>query len=129
MKRIACRNFGLALAFASGLVMTIASGSLVVRCFAQQPAAQLPTYPLAFGAFVARFDPGGTFTLQGQGWPALSGTWKINGAEIELTMSGGPGGCDGPGRYRLQIDGNRVGFDLVLDQCRPRQMILDRSTW
>src|SRR5206468_10343824 len=33
------------------------------------------------------------------------------------------------GRYRLRIDGQRVGFDLVADDCVPRRMILDRSTW
>src|SRR5882762_2587629 len=133
MKGMTCRKLGLALALASGLVIG-AYGSLETRGFAQQATvqqatAQLPTYPLAFGAFVVRFDPGGSFTLQGQGWPTVSGKWKLADAEIELTMSGGPGGCDGPGRYRLRMDGNRVGFDLVSDACRPRQMILDRSTW
>ena len=93
------------------------------------PTAQLPTYPLKFGAFVARFDPGGTFTLQGQGWPALSGNWKSNGPEIELSMSGGPGGCDGTGRYQFRVEGKRVSFDLVSDDCKLRRMIIDRSTW
>jgi outer membrane protein assembly factor BamB len=95
----------------------------------QQANIQLPTEPLAFGAFIVRFDPGGTFSLQGKGWPALSGNWKLIGSEIELTMSGGPGGCDGAGRYRLRHDGKRLGFDLVSDECKPRQMILNRSTW
>jgi outer membrane protein assembly factor BamB len=129
MKKTHSIELALTLLLASGLVITSASGSLAPRVFAQQATAQLPTYPLAFGAFVARFDPGGTFTLQGQGWPALGGTWKINGAEMELSMSGGPGGCDGPGRYRLRMDSNRISLDLVLDDCKVRQMILDRSTW
>ncbi|HKB68526.1 MAG TPA: hypothetical protein VKC61_21880 [Pyrinomonadaceae bacterium] len=60
--------------------------------FAQEVVTPLPSTPLRFGAFVAQFDPGGTFTLQGQGWPALNGNWKANGAVVELTMSGGPGG-------------------------------------
>ncbi len=95
----------------------------------KQTTAQPPAEPLAFGAFIVRFDPGGTFSLQGKGWPALNGNWKMNGAEVELLMSGGPGGCDGPGRYRLRNDGKRVGFDLVADECKVRQMILDRSVW
>lgn len=90
---------------------------------------QLPAEPLKFGAFVVRFDPAGTFTLQGQGWPALSGNWKLDGSEIEFTMSGGPGGCDGPGRYTLHNDGKQVSFDLAADDCKVRQMILDRSIW
>jgi outer membrane protein assembly factor BamB len=87
---------------------------------------------LKFGAFVARFDPGGTFTLQGQGWPALNGKWNTNGAVIELTMSGGPGGCDGTGRYEFRGDGssgNRLSFKLIADDCVVRRMIVDGSVW
>jgi outer membrane protein assembly factor BamB len=103
------------------------SASLLVA--GQQPQVQLPSTPLKFGAFVARFDPAGTFTLKGQGWPALSGNWKSAGPEIELSMSGGPGGCDGVGRYRTRTDSNYLSFELVSDDCRVRRMILDGSTW
>ncbi len=91
--------------------------------------AQLPTHPLSFGVFVARFDPAGTFTLEGAGWPKISGTWKSEGSEVAMSMSGGPGGCDGPGKYHFDTDGRRITFALVSDECKPRQMILDRSTW
>ncbi|MEK6280221.1 MAG: PQQ-binding-like beta-propeller repeat protein [Acidobacteriota bacterium] len=110
------------------LAMTIC-GLPVLLATAQQPNLQVPTIPLKFGAFVARFDPGGTFTLEGKGWPAMSGNWKMQGTQIELLMTGGPGGCDGPGRYGLRTDGNKLSFELVSDACRVRQMILDRSTW
>jgi len=53
---------------------------------------------LKFGAFVARFDPGGTFTLHGQGWPPLKRQLEKRRLEIQFLMSGGPGGCDGSGR-------------------------------
>ena len=98
---------------------------------AQQSPA-LPSFPLKFGAFVAKFDPTGTFTLQGKGWPALGGKWKANGAVIDLTMSGGPGGCDGTGRYEFAVGGNagnRVNFKLVSDDCVVRRMIVDGSVW
>jgi outer membrane protein assembly factor BamB len=110
-------------------VVIVTVTAMSQRAIAQQPAHPLPTEPLKFGAFVARFDPGGAFSLQGTGWPALSGTWKLNGNEIQFMMSGGPGGCDGPGRYNLRNDGKRVGFDLIADDCRVRQIILDRSNW
>src|SRR4026207_38281 len=104
---------------------------LVVRsaliATAQQSTSQLPSQPLKFGVFVARFDPGGTFTLQGDRWPAMNGNWKLEGSQIELSMSGGPGGCDGAGRYRIRTEGTHVGFDLVSDNCVVRRMILDRS--
>lgn len=100
-----------------------------VTASAQQSSASLPSFPLRFGAFVARFDPGGTFTLQGQGWPALNGKWNTNGAVVELTMTGGPGGCDGSGRYEYHLDGNRVSFKLITDDCVVRRMIVDGSVW
>ncbi|HKO43502.1 MAG TPA: hypothetical protein VJU84_09435 [Pyrinomonadaceae bacterium] len=34
-----------------------------------QEAQQFPSTPLKFGAFEARFDPAGTFTLKGQDGP------------------------------------------------------------
>ena len=101
--------------------------------FAQETAptakAELPSYPMAFGAFTVRFDPGGTFLLEGRGWPGFLGTWKMSGSEIELVVSGGPGGCDVPGRYRVSNEAKRVGFDVIADDCRVRRMILDRSRW
>jgi outer membrane protein assembly factor BamB len=104
----------------------------------QQTVGMLPSGAMKFGAFVVRFDPGGTFTLQGQGWPALGGKWTTNGAVIELTMSGGPGGCDGSGRYDFHVEenkektgkaGERVSFKLLSDDCVVRRMIVDGSVW
>ena len=92
-------------------------------------SAELPTDPMAFGVFTVRFDPGGTFTLEGTGWPKLNGNWKKNGKEVELAMSGGPGGCEGPGKYATNMNGNRLSLDLIADECRVRRMILDHSTW
>jgi len=91
--------------------------------------ASLPSEPLKFGAFTARFDPAGTFSVEGAGWPKVGGTWKSMGAEIEMLMSSGAGGCDGPGKYRYTTDGKHLSFDLVSDDCMVRRVILDRSTW
>src|SRR5215210_2566102 len=92
--------------------------------------AAIPSHPLTFGVFLVRFDPSGTFTLSGDDrWPKLNGTWKSEGSEVVVSMSGGPGGCDGPGKYRFDTDGKRITFALVSDECQPRGMILDRSTW
>jgi outer membrane protein assembly factor BamB len=89
----------------------------------------LPSHSLNFGIFTARFDPAGTFSVEGDRWPKLNGTWKNAGSEVELLISGGPGGCDGPGKYRYDTDGKRISFNLVSDDCKVRQMILDHSTW
>ncbi len=113
---------------------------LVFACIAanaQQSSLPLPSGALKFGVFQAAFDPGGTFTLKGDRWPALSGNWKTNGHVIELTMSGGPGGCDGTGRYEYRVDtqsedpstGKNLIFKLVSDDCVVRRMIMDGSIW
>jgi len=112
--------------FAIGIVGTGASRPASAG---GQKDVQVPTYSMKFGAFVARFDSGGTFKLEGSGWPTMKGDWKGKGDEIELSMSGAPQGCGGPGRYRLRLDGNHLGFDLISDECTVRRMILDRSTW
>ena len=129
MKRVARTKQTIGLLSIGIVVAIISSTSWYSTAFAQQASVPLPSDSLKFGAFVARFDPGGTFTLQGQGWPAMNGNWKTVGADVELSMSGGPGGCDGPGRYRFRVDGKRVGFDVVSDDCRVRRMILDQSLW
>lgn len=118
----------------SAVLLLVAVFTHVVAAMRQdkvepRTAMQVPSRPLKFGAFTARFDPGRTFTLEGDRWPSMSGAWTIKGDEIELLTSGAPRGCEGPGRYRLRVDGERVSFDVVADDCRPRRMILDRSTW
>ena len=92
-------------------------------------AADLPGDSMRFGVFTARFDPGGTFTLEGDRWPKLNGNWKKTGEELELTTSGGPGGCDRAGKYRVNLQGKGMSLDMIADECMPRRMILDRSTW
>jgi outer membrane protein assembly factor BamB len=97
------------------------------KAHAQTP--KLPTDSISFGAFTARFDPAGTYTLQGKGWPKMDGTWKQTGAELEFSMSGGPGGCDTPGRYSFKYDGNKLVFEKIADTCQIRHMIFDQSSW
>jgi outer membrane protein assembly factor BamB/protein tyrosine phosphatase (PTP) superfamily phosphohydrolase (DUF442 family) len=90
----------------------------------------LPVQPLKFGIFVAQFDPAGTFTIEGAGWGKFNGSWKnLDANQVEMTMSGGPKGCDAPGKYRFDSDGSHVSFDVVADECVPRRMIVDRSRW
>ncbi len=120
MRRIDRNRIWLALAF--GIAAVSAASAQ------QQTDAQIPTTPLKFGAFVARFETGGVFKLQGEGWPTLNGTWKRNADELELLTSG-PKGCEGPGRYRVRLEGAHVSLELIADECQPRRMILGSSTW
>src|SRR4030095_13897039 len=96
---------------------------------AQEGTIKLPSAPLKFGVFVARFDPAATLKRQADRGRTVEGNWKISGNEIELTRPGAPGACAGPARYRVRADGNHIGFDVVSDDCQIRRMIFDRSTW
>jgi len=130
MKKLHCIMLGLFIVMVSSFVTSVTDLAMAQSPPPTQPATTaLPSYPLKFGAFEARFDPGGTYTLKGQGWPALNGTWTSTGNEVTLSMSGGPGGCDGPGRYQSRMNGKHLNLVLVADDCKVRQMILDRSDW
>jgi outer membrane protein assembly factor BamB len=126
MKRMSFSKPGIAFALA---IAVMAAGSSRQAGARRQTDAQLPSTPLKFGAFTARFDPDGAFKLEGAGWPALSGNWKRAGDELELSASKAPRGCEGPGRYRMRLEGKHLTFNLVADDCRPRRMILDNSSW
>jgi len=132
MKKLDCIKLGLSIVVASSFVITVLTDLAMAQSPQPTPSSKttLPSYPLKFGAFEARFDPGGTFTLQGQGWPALNGTWTSTGSnEVTLSMSGGPGGCDGPGRYQFRMNGKHLNLSFVADDCKVRQAILDQSDW
>src|SRR4029079_19630664 len=111
--------------------------SLVLLALAgAQDAPALPSTPMAFGAFQATFGSNGTFSLEGQGWPAFRGTYKTGrrddgkpGSTIEIVTPDAAGGCDKPARYGYRTEGSRVIFALVADDCAPRRMILDGSSW
>ncbi len=84
-------------------------GALIVSAFALSlitaaPSAQesLPLGPLVIRAFTLRFDPAGTFTLSGEGWPSMAGTWTTSGREVTLRLKNGPEDCNGAGRYASQ---------------------------
>jgi outer membrane protein assembly factor BamB len=96
---------------------------------APTPAVTLPAQPLKFGALTARFDPSGTFRIEGSGWPTFVGTWTIAGSEIELRTPAGLKECAEPARYRVDPAGGHPTFALITDPCEIRRMILDRSSW
>jgi outer membrane protein assembly factor BamB len=111
---------------ARAIAATLAGALIAVTVSAQ---ATLPSVPLVIRAFTLQFDRAGTFTLSGEGWPSMAGTWTASGREVTLQMPTGPTNCSGAGRYTFAIDGARVSFNLVADDCQPRRMILDHSQW
>jgi outer membrane protein assembly factor BamB len=111
------------------LVTILLIGQPAMMVTAVRGQATLPSTPLVFGVFSARFGADGTFGIEGEGWPTFKGSWKIDGDRIELMSPGGPGGCDGSGTYRIRTANQHVRFELLDDACRPRVMILDNSEW
>jgi outer membrane protein assembly factor BamB len=110
------------LAFALTLLLAAAGGL-------EAAAQTLPAGPLVIRDFTLQFDPAGTFSLTGAGWPAMAGTWTAAGSEVTLQISTGPKDCTGAGRYTFAIAGQQVNFAVVADDCKPRLMILDKSSW
>ena len=121
----------LAMSLPSGAGRALVVATLAVAVITTAVSAQqaLPSGPLVIRAFTLQFSPAGTFTLSGEGWPSMAGTWTASGREVTLQLQNGPKDCNGAGRYTFAIDGARVGFDVIADDCQPRRMILDRSQW
>ena len=105
-------------------------GLTIAGVAAQQSPAQLPSSNLQYAAFTAQFAPGGVFRLEGSGWPTFTGTWKSEGDEVTLVTTGGPAAtCAAPAKYRYVVEKTRVRLVVVADDCVPRRMILNESTW
>jgi outer membrane protein assembly factor BamB len=112
------RRFGcLSLAVAVCAIATVSS---------QQPLLPVPAR-FHYGAFTLKLDRGGVITLEAEGWPTHSGTWKT--VKDELTVSMPDPDCPGAGRYRFRLDGTHLLLALIEDACGPRRMILHDSTW
>src|SRR5215208_530 len=54
----------------------------------RKQGALLPSQPLKFGVFTARFEPAGKLTVEGDRWPKITGDWKSAGADFELSVGG-----------------------------------------
>src|SRR6187399_121205 len=114
------------------VVAGICGGLMATAVIAQQTsstAQSIPSTPLSYGFLSATFAADGTFTLAGQGWPKLSGTYKTANGEIEVVLAAPMTGCAENGKYRYAVDGKRVSFELVTDTCQVRRMMLGGSSW
>lgn len=89
----------------------------------------LPSGVLLFGGFSAEFFGNGVYRIEGEGWPALAGTFSATGSELVLGPVEGADGCPGPGRYRFEVEAGRLSLRLLSDDCQHRRMILDGSLW
>lgn len=88
----------------------------------------VPSGPLVFGGFRGELFRDGTYRIEGEGWPALTGSYGLTGNEIDLTPSS-ESECENAGRYRFETSDGRMTLFLVQDPCTHRRMILDRSVW
>jgi outer membrane protein assembly factor BamB len=95
----------------------------------QDANVPMPSGPMVFGMFEAQFATNGTFRIEGKDWDTLRGSWKINGAQLELLPMESPPDCAVSGRYNLHVEGTHVRFEAVSDSCAARRMVLDQSSW
>ena len=95
----------------------------------QNSNVTLPSEQLKYGVLTAQFNLDGTFVIEGDRWPKLSGNWKATGNEIEFIMAGQNERCNGPGRYRARVDGKHISFEFIADECGVRKAMLGGSTW
>lgn len=88
------------------------------------------------GQSAVRMGADGTYSLslvgglQGLANPDVTGTYRVDGPELEITDTGGAAACPPSlvGTYRIEIDGNTCTFELISDQCQGRQAIAS-CTW
>ena len=113
--------------------------SLVSICSvaAQQPAP-IPSEPLKFAAFSARFGGDGAFAIEGPGWPPFKGTWTRKGGDIELVSGGdAAGGCDtgralpgdgGQGQGARHVRRRVRRLHAAADDPRPERVAAERRS-
>src|SRR5438128_6235985 len=106
----------------------LACGLWAASLVAQQTPSPVPTGQLRFGMFAGRFNADGTFSIEGKDWPALQGTWKARESQIDLAPDA-RGVCHVAGKYQFRVNGRRLSFEVVSDDCAERKLVLDHSTW
>ena len=97
---------------------------------APTPTVTLPSQPLRFGAFTARFDPAGTFTRRGPGLAEVRR--HLDDRRAPRSSCGRRRrrrSARQPARYRVAAADGHPTFALIADPCQTRRMILDRSSW
>jgi hypothetical protein len=110
----------------------------------QMQASPFPSGPLVFRVSTVQFRTDGTFviesSIEGMGTLRASGQWRVPSGMVEFIGYDAPSnmfeklgistrGCETPGRYRYEVDGRHVRLDVVADECDPRRMLFDRSSW
>ena len=69
--------------------------------------------------FRLQFDPAGTFTLAGEGWPPMAGTMDDQrAARSRCRTIRARRSATAPRRYRFSRRRSSVGLDVVADECQ-----------
>lgn len=110
MKRMFFSGLGLAVALAIAI-----AGAYKPVGASRQADVQLPSTPLKFGVFTARFDPSGAFVLEGNDLPPLNNNWKLKGDESAQTSRAGRREC----KLAVVSRGNGRGRRRKAEPARP----------
>jgi hypothetical protein len=71
----------------------------------------------------------GKYTVTYNGQTAAKGTYKLNGSDLTVTDTPGPGACPHPGKYSIKLSGRSLTFTKISDTCVSRVDVVTFTTW
>ena len=113
------------------------ASALVACLITVSPSAQqsLPSGPLVIRAFTLRFDPAGTFTLSGDGWPSMAGTWTHERPRSDASTTERARGLHRrrtlhllSGRRARQLHADRGRLHTPADDSRSQRVVTARRS-
>jgi hypothetical protein len=91
------------------------------------------TYSATAGGskFSIKYEDGGKLTVSRDGEVVVEGVYKVTGDEIEVTDQKGPMSCGSEhiGKYKWKLDGKKLTFTKVQDECDGRAEALTSQAW
>ena len=82
--------------------------------------------------FSIKFDDSGRVTILMNGEIVVEGTYKVREDGLEVTDEKGPMACGGDqktGKYKWKLEGKKLTFTKVEDECEGRANALTSQVW
>ncbi|HMG35666.1 MAG TPA: hypothetical protein VKM94_17145 [Blastocatellia bacterium] len=78
-----------------------------------------------------KYEEGGKVTVSRNGELLVEGTYKVKGDELELTDKSGAMSCgaDKAGKYKWKLEGKKLSFTMLTDECEGRATALTSQAW
>ena len=82
--------------------------------------------------FSIKFDDGGRATIMKDGELVVEGRYRVQEDALEVTDEKGPMACGGDqrtGKYKWKLEGKKLTFTKVADECEGRANALTSQVW